>query len=391
MPITTCHILFNTVHKLPPLYNELVQLSARGEAATVYEVTNHDEQSAPPPDLPGVTFHRVSLGLRRVTTRQSRVAKLLRFVEYVFRAFIFAVKQDCDILVAHDLPAVLPAYVAARLRRRPVVYNAHELWSETNGMSAPFPALWARVDRFFCPRVDAMIAPEPNRARIYMEEYGAPALPVVAANCPLFTPLPATTLLRDSLAQQGFTPEIIVLYQGIFDPSRRLHHLIAAMELLPATVALVIMGRGSAEQQDALEALRQSLGLQRRVFFHPFVPYDRLAAYTRSADIGVLLYTNDCRNNFYCAPNKLYEYLHAGLPVVTSAFPGLEAVVDGFQLGICVDPESPADIAQGLSRLLDEDTRKLISNRAIRISREIFNWEVEFERILKLYFSLIPR
>ncbi len=219
-----------------------------------------------------------------------------------------------------------------------------------------------------------------------------PALPVVAANCPPSSlRSPATTLLRDSLAQQGCKPEVVILYQGIFDPSRRLDHLIAAMELLPATVALVIMGRGSAEQKDSLEALRQSLGLQRRVFFHPFVPYDRLAAYTRSADIGVLLYTNDCRNNFYCAPNKLYEYLHAGLPVVTSAFPGLEAVVDGFQLGICVDPESPADIAQGLSRLLDEDTRKLISNRAIRISREIFNWEVEFERILKLYFSLIPR
>jgi glycosyltransferase involved in cell wall biosynthesis len=390
MPITTCHILFNTVHKLPPVYNELVQLSARGDVTAVYEVVNHDEHSAPAPDLPHVTFHRASLGLRRISARQDRLAKFLRFIEYVIRAFIFAVKQDCDILVAHDLPAVLPAYVAARLRRRPIVYNAHELWSETNGMSAPFPALWARLERYFCPRVNAMIAPEPNRARIYKEEYGATAPPIVVANCPPFLALPATTLLRDYLAQQGCKPEIVVLYQGIFDQSRRLDHLIAAMELLPATVALVIMGRGSAEQKDSLEALRQSRNLQHRVFFHPFVSYGRLAAYTRSADIGVLLYTNDCRNNYYCAPNKLYEYLHAGLPVVTSAFPGLQAIVQQFQLGSCVNPESPADIAKGIEQLLDTDTRKVITDRAIKISREKFNWDVEFEHVLKLYISLIP-
>jgi glycosyltransferase involved in cell wall biosynthesis len=388
MTLRICHILFNTVGKLPPVFNELTSLSSHGCEAVILEVVNENETDAGALRLPGVTIRSMSPRLRRVSSTQGRGLKLVRFIEYFARAFVFAMKQDCDLFVAHDLPAVLPCFLAARLKRRPLVYNAHELWSETNGMSAPFPALWRLLERFYCPRVDAIISPEANRARIYLEEYGARALPVVVANCPPFRPLPRGDELRTFLAAQQRSADVLVLYQGIFDASRRLDRLVEAMRYLPDEVALVIMGRGSEEQRSAIDAVIRECGLEARVAFHPFVPYERLAAVTASADIGVLLYANDCRNNYYCAPNKLYEYLHAGLPVVTSNFPGLIDVVETLELGACVNPDSPEDIARGIAFLLDGERRKEITNRAIAISAEKFHWDREFEKILTLYRSL---
>jgi glycosyltransferase involved in cell wall biosynthesis len=388
MPLRVCHILFNTVGKLPPVFNELTSLSSRGCEAVVLEVMNRNESSAEALTLPGITIHRMVPGLGRLSSRQGRLLKLARFVEYFVRSTIFTLRQDCNVYVAHDLPAVLPGLIASRLRGRPLVYNAHELWSETNGMSAPFPTLWRRLERVVCPRVDAIIAPEANRARIYHEEYGAKALPVVAANCPPYREVSRGTALRDFLAGKGVNAETIVLYQGIFDPSRRLDRLVEAMRFLPETVALVIMGRGSEMQEKSIKEKIRSCMLDSRVIFHPFVAYSQLAEVTASADIGVLLYTNDCRNNFYCAPNKLYEYLHAGLPVVTSNFPGLSEIVEPLNLGACVDPEDPEKIAIGIRTLLDNDRRKEISKHAIRVSQEKFHWDLEFEKILTLYESL---
>ena len=390
MALRICHILFNTVGKLPPVFNELISLSSSGCEAIVLEGVNENEAATEALVLPGIAIHRLIPGLRRLSSQQGRLLKLARFIEYFARAFTFAMRQRCDVYVAHDLPAVLPGLLAARFKRRPLVYNAHELWSETNGMSAPFPGLWRLLERFYCPRVDAIISPEANRARIYQEEYGARALPVVVANCPPFRPLRRGNVLRAFLTAKQVHADVLVLYQGIFDASRRLDRLVEAMRYLPESVALIIMGRGSEEQRSAIDAAIGDFGLEARVLFHPFVPYEQLTEVTTSADIGVLLYANDCRNNYYCAPNKLYEYLHAGLPVVTSNFPGLTAIVETLELGACVNPDSPEDIARGIALLLDGERRKEITNRAIALSAEKFHWGREFEKILTLYRSLKP-
>ena len=117
--------------------------------------------------------------------------------------------------------------------------------------------------------------------------------------------------------------------------------------------------------------------------------YDELVPYTASADIGILLYRNDCRNNYYCAPNKLFEYMMMGLPVIAANYPGLLPLVEGEDVGLCVDPESPKAIAGAVNRLAgDPDRRERMRRNGLQLTRDRYNWEIESTPLLELYGSL---
>jgi glycosyltransferase involved in cell wall biosynthesis len=121
----------------------------------------------------------------------------------------------------------------------------------------------------------------------------------------------------------------------------------------------------------------------------PQVPYDELVPYTASADLGILLYRNDCRNNYYCAPNKLFEYMMMGLPMIAANYPGLMPIVEGEQVGLCVDPESPAAIAAAVNRLAaDPGQRERMRANGLRLTAERYNWETESTPLVRLYGAL---
>lgn len=107
--------------------------------------------------------------------------------------------------------------------------------------------------------------------------------------------------------------EKIVLYQGLLHPGRCLEELVLAAQFLPSNISLVFIGAGDEDYKDRLKRLIENHNLSSRVFLHYRVPYDQVFAYTCCADVGVLFYSNDGRNNYYCAPNKLFEYFRAGL------------------------------------------------------------------------------
>jgi glycosyltransferase involved in cell wall biosynthesis len=358
-----------------------------GMRATVYQLAHDDD--GPARRMPGsVDVRVIRIALRALPLRRASWWKLCRYAEFSIRAFFALVFQEARIIVAHDLSALLPAWCAARFAGKRVVYNAHELYGETNEVTAPMQALWRRLDRFLCPRVDAMIVPEIHRARIYREEYGARELPLVIPNVPMYRAPVASTLLRDFLRAQGCEVPRILLYQGLFDEGRCLHHIVSAMADAPDDVALVLMGRGYEEYTRRLMELRAALHLERRVFVHPAVPYDTLHAFSCSADAGILLYRNDSRNNYYCAPNKIYEYFQAGLPVIASDFPGLKALVVAGNAGVCVDPESPAAIAAAIRALFADSEGSARRERILTLAREKYHWEAEFGKLRDVYRNL---
>jgi glycosyltransferase involved in cell wall biosynthesis len=380
-------MLFNTVDALPPLRNELHTLSREGWSTLVVELA-YGHGSSDAEELSHVERRRLPVALRSLSTRQSsRFLKLLRYGEYTARAFRAVLFCRSPLVVAHDLTALVPAFLACRLAGKRIVYNAHELQGESGAGVVPFPPLWRWLDRRLCRRVDAMIVPEANRARIYRDEYGARD-PLVVPNVPLRRDVAPSPELRAFLASRGVEADVIVLYQGLIDPSRNIHVLVDAMASVPAGVVLVLLGGGDAQYLQALEERARACGVEPRVLIHPRVPYAEVAAITAAADAGVLLYRNDSRNNYYCAPNKLYEYMHAGLPVITSDFPGLRALVEGNDIGICVDPEDAAAVAAAITALSDPSRRAEMCERSLRLARESYHWDAVSAAMLSLYSSL---
>ncbi|MDH7516402.1 MAG: glycosyltransferase [Bacteroidota bacterium] len=387
-PLRVFHILFNTVERLPPLLHELESVHEERIAIDVFQLPERETPRIREGNA-SVTFHRARLRFRSLLRSQRLLSKLIRFIEWAVAVFLAVLRTPTHVIVAHDLPSLLPAWAAGRLRRRPIVYHAHELWGESNGLTAPFPTLWRMLDRFLCPRVDAIVVPEKNRAGIYRNEYGASGDPLVIPNYPPYRQPVSSTFLSDFVKSKGASAEIIVLYQGLFDPSRELENLVSAMVHVEPRACLILMGSGTPAFVRTLEQRIRETSLADRVFLHPAVPYDRLHAYTCSADIGVLLYRNNCRNNYYCAPNKLYEYLQAGLAVVASDFPGLVDIVEGHELGRTVDGGDPASIGRAIQELLDGQVRRAIRTRSLALAESEFRWECVAGGLFDLYHRLI--
>lgn len=379
---------------LPPMLNLGVSLASAGFEVEAICFATAAEATLTEVHVPGFCTRRMRLRSRDVfhallgpATRHRSLAAvqyLLSYAEYVTKAVPLALRSHADVYEANDLPALLPAVVAGALRGKPVVYRAHELWPEATA-KVRFAWFWRLMERWLVPNCDEVVTPDENRSRIYQQEYGARHLPMTVRNCPPYRPPLESTLLRDELQRRGIACSMIVLYQGLIDSMRCIEEIAEASRRFDEGIVLVVVGSGYGKWADPATVLA---GYDRIVVL-PRVSYEYLPPYTASADIGILLYRNDCRNNYYCAPNKLFEYMMMGLPLIAANYPGLLVLVEGEGVGMCVDPEKPEMIAAAVNHLAaDPRARARMKANGLRLSRERYNWEIEFGPLLRRYRSL---
>ncbi len=395
VPFTICALTYlSRPQNLPPFYNAALSLTRMGIRVDAYGTIGRVGSLPYEIIAPGFSFTRIGIHSRNFFYKipgrlgdnlvTAGVQYVFSFFEYNIRIYLKAMSGRADIVEAHDLPSLLCARLIAWRKGCPIVFHAHELWSEM-GPQIRFKGFWQWFQRRLIRGVDLVVTPEVNRARIYRDEYGFPALPLVIANCPPFKAAGRGTTLRDMAASKGMTSRCLVLYQGVISGERCIDEIVAATEYLHDDVALTIIGNGFDEWSDPPSRFPPG----RRIVFLPHVPYETLVDYTASADIGLLFYRNTCRNNYYCAPNKLYEYMMMGLPVVTCNYPGLVGFVEGQGIGLCVDPEDPRAIADAVNRIASDGAlRDSMSRNCLRLARDRWNWENEFARLYDAYLRL---
>ena len=131
--------------------------------------------------------------------------------------------------------------------------------------------------------------------------------------------------------------------------------------------------------------------LQDRVLFIEPVPADQVVSYIASASLGVASFQLTSLNNYYATPNKLFEYIHAGLPVVGSDFPELKRVIEGYKIGRTFNAEDPEDIATAINLVLADDEEYQAMRRNVSEAAKIFNWENESRKLVALYEGLSDR
>src|SRR6185295_3422226 len=290
---------------LPPLLHEGLSLAAAGfEVESVHGKANASGSDTHAPGFKSVRFPvRVRELFRALPGEGAALGplqQLLSYGEFVLKAAVTAWRAGADLYEAHDLPALLPTLLAARLRGKPLVYHANELFSETHAQVG-FAWFWRGLDRMLVPRCDEVVTPDEHRGRIYREEYGARHEPLTVRNCPPYRPpIESSTRLREELLRRGVQAKTIVLYQGLVDSMRCIEEIAEASRSFDEGVVLAILGSGFGAWADPASRLEG----HDRIVVLPRVPYEEVAPYTASADMGILLYRNDCRNNYYCAPNK---------------------------------------------------------------------------------------
>jgi glycosyltransferase involved in cell wall biosynthesis len=314
---------------------------------------------------------------------------LVKLTWMFVRAARQLLRMPADIYHASDLKALLPTYIAARLRRKPLIFESYELplvepkvrrWRRLH-------ALAVRMIRLLIKRCDAVIVVSPPIVREVHHQYGGP-MPTLLRNMPTYQPPLASNRLRERLGLPATTR--IALYQGNISENRSLDVLVRAARYLPDNLVIVLMGNGPSTER--LAALIAHEGVGERVRLVPAVSYSELLAWTASADLGLILLSPDFSLNIrYCLPNKLFEYLMAGLPVLTSSLEAVAEVLTRYDAGQVCPSLAPEEIARSITTMLaDGVSMARWHANALAAAREL-NWEVEQTTLLNLYENLLQR
>ena len=312
---------------------------------------------------------------------------------------------DCraDVYHAHDLDTLSSAAWLARRHHGRLVYDSHELFLE---MIAPEPEAaspgwpsrakqalsrhnYARLEHALIRRADAVITVGPIIAGELAQRYGI-ARPAVVLNTPPHRDLSTgSDYLRERI---GLGPAIrLVLLQGAVLPGRGQVELVRSLTLLPDDVHLVFLGFNLGNFQAAIREEIERLELARRTHLLDALPPEQLLNATASADVGVLLLAGHNLNDRYAMPNKLFEYLMAGLPFVVSDWPEVGRVARETGAGLPIPAFTPEAIASGIQEVLATPERYRAMHAAgLDAARREYNWERQAEHLLEVYARVVP-
>ncbi|MRR19339.1 glycosyltransferase [bacterium] len=338
------------------------------------------EQGSPLPcSLPGVSVKKI-----RVPWRKGP-AMYIMFNLSLLRHLLF---RRFDLCIACDLDTLVPCYAVTLLRRKRMIYDAHEYFTGQHGLAERrFKHMtWKLLEKIILPHIRYMITVSDSIAGLYSREYGVN--PVVIRNL-----APSVTHLsphkRTGLGAAD--DELLVVFQGSgINEGRGARELISAMEGLDR-VRLVIIGSGDIIDNLRLSAMQVTAG--DRILFLPRMPWEEMMRYTMCCDAGLSLDTDTCINQRYSLPNKLFDYIAAGIPAVVSPLPEVSSIIESYGCGLVLTEVSPHAIRNALEKLRDDRGYLLRLKEKAREAHKELTWErekVTEQEFLKSVIELKP-
>ncbi|WP_454455450.1 glycosyltransferase [Thauera phenylacetica] len=322
-----------------------------------------------------VPFASDDKGMSGIARRSVRVrsewGQLRRHYEFNRQVISFVRKERPDVVFAEDYYTPFAGLLSKLFGKSLFVYDAHELIiPERSLFGLSFrEAVWYLLEKLAIKHADLVLAANPERAQLMYEHYRLPIVPSYMRNIP--KKVIATSLDEQSVMEKypfldkGGRTSLTVLYQGDVSLKRGVGRFLDAMEFLPNGATFIIAGDGPdrsvIEQRYSKLIERGSLRMLGRV------SQSLLPAVTRFADVGVVTYPLQGLNNLYCAPNKIFEYLNANVPVVATSQLPLRNILNNYRVGVVVeDSDIARDIAEKiqvaatLKENLSESTKSLL-------------------------------
>jgi glycosyltransferase involved in cell wall biosynthesis len=293
------------------------------------------------------------------------------------RGFWRLLNLQGEVMIASRPEAAAWACIAAKLRGMRFVYFTFELYGEQITRPNPLVAWLERMMLRHC--VDAVLTQNDCRAEVLVKERGSRVTPAIVHN---YKPIRPETRQRGRLRARHGIParRKIVLYEGVIVDGRWLEYVAQSVLHLPENVVLVMMGQEKLKwRQTHAEEIKDALATGRLILAPP-VPHDELLDYVADADVGVIIYDDSVRNNVFCEPGKLSDYISVGVPVVAPNFPTIGPVVQQRGLGLCFDGHSPEAIAATIKAVLGKPKSRWAA--ALRRACSELTWETQAPNLL---------
>ncbi len=305
----------------------------------------------------------------------------LFYAEYNTRLFLYLLLHKVKLLVSNDLDTLLPNYLIHKIKRIPIVYDSHEYFTQVPELvnRPSTQAVWKRIETWIFPKLKDVFTVNDSIADLFQKDYGN--RPRVVRNIPLKGEIiePAT---RKELGLAEDKKVLILQGSGI-NIQRGSEEMVEAMKYIDNAILLIV---GGGDVIDTLQEMAKNPELEGKIIFKPKQTYEKLMQYTANADLGLTLDKDTNLNYRFSLPNKLFDYIHAGIPILASPLPEIKRVIEKYNIGDFIPSHKPEEIAEKVNQILADQALIQKWKNNITFAAENLTWQNE-EKVLKEVYS----
>ena len=291
----------------------------------------------------------ITLKSRRFVFFPKFIRHICSLIELTTKMFFKAVRLKPIVVHCHDTTVLPVGGIIKFITGAKFIYDAHELESNRNGLTKFLGKLTLFAEKILWKSIDALIVVSPSIDKWYKKHIGQKYSKVIL-NSPIVEKNISSknqSLLRDKFSINNDSK--IFLYIGILADGRGIVLIIEAFKNSDIKSSIVFLGYGELSNN-----LKKIANNYQNIYVHDVVPHEQVISVAKSADFGLCLIQNVSLSDYYCMPNKLFEYCFAGLPVLASKFPDLESTINQYKLGTCCNLNIDS-IVNGIKRLEQGD------------------------------------
>ncbi|MFC1770983.1 glycosyltransferase family 4 protein [Candidatus Margulisiibacteriota bacterium] len=314
--------------------------------------------------------------------------KTIKIFSTIVGMFFKAMLQKYKIIHVHDITALPIAFIIAKLKRIPFIYDSHELWAKaehnTNSKLAIHGAI--TIEKIIAHKASQIITVSDSIRDHLKISFNNPNVTTIR-NIPSYTQKGKYNIFREKHNIPQDTP--IFIYQGLFSKSRGVHIILDALLKTDRNMRFKFIFLGFGDFAEEMKKIIKENHLESTAMVLDPVPQEILLQYTKSADIGVHAIANTCLSHDYCLPNKILEFMQAGLAIVCTNLTELSKFINTNHIGLTFENNNPQDLAAKIEQLAtDKELLLKYKSEAQKLSKKI-TWENEAEKLFGIYEKLI--
>jgi glycosyltransferase involved in cell wall biosynthesis len=332
-------------------------------------------KNSKPLHLRGYQTHRMKLWFEK---------GFLFYASFNISLFFFLLFAKADVLLANDLDTLPANFFCSKIKSQKLVYDSHEYFTGVPEIQNRLfvKNTWKRIERFILPKIKHAYTVNASIAKLYKDEYNIEF--AVARNLPSRRNVGVKTKTRKELGLPD-NKKIIVLQGSGINVDRGGEEAVQAMEFLNDAVLLII---GSGDVIDTLKSMSEKPTIKGKVIFKEKLPYAEMLEYTANADVGISFDKDTNINYRFSLPNKIFDYIQCGIPVLASRLPEIENVITTYRVGDFIVTHDPKHIAAKLNEMFS-DVMKQSKWKANAVeAAKVLNWENEEVKLLNVFKSL---
>jgi glycosyltransferase involved in cell wall biosynthesis len=369
-------VVLNSFKNDSRVLKESITLQKNGYKVTV--VALHEEFLQEFETIQNISVHRIKLKSKNWS--KNKIIQLVKYLEFIYR--VVKLYKASEIFHCNDLNTLPIGVIIKKLFNKDakIVYDAHEY--EINDLpneSHTRIKLKYFLEKFLIKYADKVICVSNAIANEYVRLYNIQK-PALVLNTPLYH----MTMKKDFFREifDISKEQVIFLYQGSLSSGRGIEILLKTFQQMNDHKSVIVfMGYGVLEQKIKKISVKYE-----NIYFHPAVSPNYLLDYTSSADFGISLIEDSCLSYRYCLPNKMFEYLMVGLPIIVTDLPEMSKIVKNYQVGVVTKELSPKGLNDAIIKAIKLNKNSVKNN--IKKIKQIYNWQEQEKILLAVYHAL---